>query len=263
MLEKIEERQIGDIICTFLVSCCLLLAPTANAQDEDPPNIADLWIVTVDYPNSAAFEEAFKTHLAARTEAGDSRNWQTYTVVAGGELDTYGVRYCCFNWADADAYAEWFQSSGILDHWNEHVAQYVDDYSHHFQYLDLDNSNWPEDPPDYRYFGVTSWQLKPGTTGTRRAAIKALSAVGKEHEWGLPWSWQSSIGGDDTLSLVTPYANFADMEPPEQSFFEFATEHLGAEETARLFNEFGSSFWSSEYNIYEHRPDLSMGDGED
>ena len=251
-------------LLTALVPLSLLFASvSAHAQDESRPNVADLWIMTVDYHNSTAFEEAFKTHLAARKEAGDPRNWQTYTVVAGSEMDTYGVHYCCFKWADADAYAEWTQSSGILDHWNEHVAQYVDDYSHQFQYFDFDNSTWLGDPTDYRYFGVTSWRLKPGTAGTRQAAIKALSAVGTEHGWSLPWSWSSSVGGDAVLSLITPYANFTAMEPPEQSFFEFATEHLGAEETARLFSDFGSSFWSSEYAIYERRPDLSMGDGED
>ncbi len=251
-------------LLTVLVSLSLLLViVSAQAQDESPPNVADLWIVTVDYPNTAAFEEAFKTHLAARKEAGDPRNWQMYTVVAGGGMDTYWVRYCCFKWADADAYAEWSQNSGVFDHWDEHVAQYVDDYHHRFQNLDLDNSNWPEDRTGDRYFGVTSWRLKPGTTGTRQAAIKALSAVGKEHGWSRPWSWQSYVGGDAELAIVSPYVNFADMEPPEQSFFEFASEHLGAEETARLFNDFGSSFLSSEYTIFEHRPDLSMDDGED
>ena len=251
-------------LLTALVPLSLLFAfVSAQAQDESPPNVADLWIMTVDYPNSAAFEEAFKTHLAARKEAGDPRDWQMYAVVAGGEMDTYGIRYCCIKWADADAYAEWSQSSGVNDHWNEHVAQYVDDYHHRFQNLDLANSNWPEDPPDYRYFGVTTWALKPGTAGKRQAAIKALSDVGKEHGWSRPWSWNSSVGGDARLSIVTPYADFADMEPPDQSFFEFASEHIGAEETARIFNEFGSSFSSSEYTIFEHRPDLSMDDVED
>ena len=256
------KRQ--DLLIALVALSLLFVTVSAHAQDESQPNVAELWLITVDdFPNSTAFEEAFKTHLAARKEAGDPRNWQTYTMVAGGELDVYGVHYCCFKWADADAYAEWTQSSGILDHWNEHVAQYVNDYSHQFQYFDFDNSTWSGDPTDYRYFGVTSWRLKPGMAGTRQAAIKALSDVGKEHGWSLPWSWNSSVGGDAVLSLVTPYANFAAMEPPEQSFYEFAAEHLGAEETARLFNDFGSTFWSSDYNIFERRPDLSMGDGED
>ena len=251
-------------VLTALVASSLLFATASlQAQDESPPNIADLWIVTVDYPNSAAFEEVFKAHLAVRKEVGDPRDWQMYTVIAGGEMDTYWIRYCCIKWADADAYSEWSLSSGVGDHWEEHVSQYVDDYDHRFQNVDLENSNWPEDRTDDRYFGVTTWRLKPGTTGARQAAIKALSAVGKEHGWSRPWSWQYYVGGDAGLALVTPYANFADMEPPEQSFFEFATEHLGAEETARLFHDFGSSFWSSEYTIFAHRPDLSMGDGED
>ncbi len=80
-------------LLTALVPLSLLFAfVSAQAQDESPPNVADLWIMTVDYPNSAAFEEAFKTHLAARKEAGDPRDWQMYTVVAGGEMDTYGIR---------------------------------------------------------------------------------------------------------------------------------------------------------------------------
>ncbi len=251
-------------LLTALAASLLLFAfVPAHAQDESPPNIADLWIITVDYPDSAAFEEAFKAHIAVRKEAGDPRNWQVYTVVAGGNMNTYGVRYCCFKWADADSYTEWSLTSGVGDDWNANVAQYVDDYNHRFQSLDLANNNWPEDPPDYRYFGVTTWRLKPGTTGARQAAITALSTVGKEHGWSRPWSWNSSVGGDAELSLVTPYANFAAMEPPEKSFFEFATEHLGAEETARIFSEFGSSFWSSQYTIFEHRPDLSMSDDED
>ena len=251
-------------LSTALVPLSLLFATvSAPAQDESTPNVADLWIVTVDYHNSTAFEEAFKTHLAARKEAGDPRNWQTYTAVAGDEMDTYGLHYCCFKWADADTYAEWTQSSGILDHWNEHVAQYVDNYSHQFQYFDFDNSTWSGDPTEYRYFGVTSWRLKPGMAGIRQAAIKALSDVGKANEWGISWSWSSSVGGDAILSLVTPYADFAAMEPPGQSFYELAVEHLGAEETARLFSDFGSTFWGSEYAIYERRPDLSMDDGED
>ncbi len=251
-------------LLTALVPLTLLFATvSAPAKDESPPNVADLWIITVDYPDEAAFEVAFKTHLAARKEAGDSRNWQVYRAVAGAELNTYGVRYCCFKWADADAYAEWTQSSGILDHWNEHVAQYVDDYRHQFSILDIENSNWQEDLSGYRYYGVTSWQPKPGRIGPRQAAIKTFADVGKEHGWSRLWSWQTRVGGESSLSLVIPYSNFADMEPPEQSFYEFVAEHLGADETARLFNGFGSSFLSSEYAIFEHRRDLSMSDGED
>lgn len=261
-MEGIAVRRQNSL--TALVVLSLLFASvSAQAQDESPPNVADLWIVTVDYSNAPAFEEALKTHLAAREEAGDPRDWQTYTAVAGGELDTYGVRYCCFKWADADAYEEWTLTSGIMGHWNENVAQYVEDYRHEFSVLDLENSNWPQEAPDYRYFGITSWTLKPGPAVSRQAALKALSAVGKEHGWSRPWAWTSRVGGDAELSLVTPYVDFADMEPPEQGFFEFAAEHLGMEETARLFSEFGSSFWSSEYTILVHRRDLSMGDSED
>lgn len=249
---------------TALVALSLLFASvSAHAQDESPPNVADLWVVTVDYANAAAFEEAFKTHGVARKEAGDPRSWQVYTAAAGGELNTYSIYSCCFKWADADAYDEWTLDSGIMGHWNEQVAQYVDDYRHQFQVVDLDNSNWPDDASAYNYFGVTSWQPKPGAENSRQAALKAFTAVAKENGWSRPWSWSYGVGGDAEMILVSPYVNYADMEPPEQSFFEFVAEHLGAEEAARLFGDFGNSFWSSEYTIYLLRRDLSMGDGVD
>ena len=70
--------------------------------------------------------------------------------------------------------------------------------------------------------------------------------------------WMSRIGGGDKTILVSSFENFADMAPPEQSFFEFMTETVGAEEAGKILSDFSSGFSSSDYTVWEHIPDLSM-----
>ena len=57
--------------------------------------------------------------------------------------------------------------------------------------------------------------------------------------------------------IVTSFGSFADMAPPEQSFFEFVTEKLGAEEAGAVFAQFGAGFTSSDYTVWEYDKSLS------
>ena len=59
------------------------------------------------------------------------------------------------------------------------------------------------------------------------------------------------------IAIVSSYENYADMEPPEQSFFEFASEKLGAEEAGAMFSDFGNGFTDSEYTIWVRDESLS------
>ena len=74
-------------------------------------------------------------------------------------------------------------------------------------------------------------------------------------------AWQ---GGEPTLMIVSPYDNFADMKPPEQSFYEFMVEKTGMDEAevANMFQTFGSAFASEDYTIWRSRPDLSVDSGD-
>jgi len=238
----------------------------AQAQDEeaDPPNMADLWIVHVEAGKSAAFEEAFKSHIAFRAENGDPRAWNTYTVAVGEDLGAYGIRFCCIDLADADSYDAWDAEAGAGEHWNANVDQYVDSYEHYYTTTDFENSNWPEGETNYSLFGVTRWVLKQGAFRQMNEAKGKMSSLAKEHGWPRYWSWQSQIGGSNVISIVSPYENYAGMEPPEQSFFEFLVEHMESPEAAgELLGSFSSSFKSSSYTVYRLRDDLSMSADEE
>jgi hypothetical protein len=251
-----------------LILASLLLVmnaiPLLAIAEDEPASIADMWVVTPKAGQQAEFEAALTAHLAFRAGNGDTRNWQTFTIVAGGdELGEYFIRHCCFTWPDQDAYLALEKDKGYDEHWSENVDQFVKSYKHIFQEIDWDNSQWPEDAGDFSLFGVTNWTPKPGHGAQRRAAMAAFTKTTTEHVWDHTWSWSWSIGGPDRLSLVMPYKNFADMVPPEQTFYAFMIEHHGEEAAAEIFNNFSSSFWESGYTIYRHRSELSMSGDDD
>lgn len=245
----------------ILMAATFLLAFPVQvlAQDEDPPALASLWVLHPKEGQAAAFEAAISEHLAFRAEQSDPRDWQGFNVAAGGDLNAVGFRYCCFKWAEQDAYDQWSIDSGAGEHYENTVAGLVGEVEHYFTRNDYANSNWPEGSGPYSLYGVTVWTPKPGTAADRSAAMAKFTSVALENGWDQVWSWNWRVGGPAELALVIPYTNWADMEPPEQSFFEFMSEHLGAEEAAATFQKFSNSFWDSEYTIYRHRPDLSMG----
>lgn len=229
-----------------------------QAQDEDPPNLASLFIIHPKDGQLAELEAATVAHGAWRKENGDPRAWQMYQAVTGDDLDAIYVHYCCFEWADEDAYEKWQFDTGAIAAYAETMGPHVESLEHYYSETDSANSNWPEDPPDYYYFGVTYWKPNPANQGESGAALAKFTEVAKENGWPYPWSWSRRIGGSAQLSLISPYQAYSSMDRPGPGFFEWFAAHTSEQEAAEAFEAFGSGFWSSEYTIYRWRPDLSM-----
>jgi hypothetical protein len=246
------------ILTAILFSLAMPMSVMAQDEEASPPSLSDVWVMIPKAGHATDFEAAFKEHLAARKEAGDPRNWHTYTPVIGDDLTPYVVRYCCFDWADHDAYIEWSNNAGMGPKFRDTVGPYVETYHHHFDYIDWENSHWPMDAGEFQYVGVTSWDLKMGEGPARSAALAKLAGTAKEKGWEGIWAFMSSIGGDGQLSVAVPYKDFADMAEPDPTFYEFIVEHLGEDEANAVFQSFSASFWNAEYTVWMHRKDLSM-----
>lgn len=260
---KLSMKLLGFVICLLALAS---LPFVAQAQDDeaDSPDKADVWVLHVKSGMSGAFEEVFKTHLAFRAEKDDPRAWNTYTVAIGDDLGSYTIRYCCVDWADADSYAAWETEAGVYAQWNENVDQYVDSYEHYYNVIDFENNNWPAGEVNFTLIGLTRWELKPDAFDQMNKAITRISSLAKEHGWPRYWSWSSRIGGSSTIAIASPFENYAAMEPPEQSFAEFLTEHMDPPDAAmELLNSFSASFKSSNYTVYQLRDDLSMSSDEE
>ena len=244
-------------LLALLALCC---APLAIADNhEKPPNIASVWKMSPKGDaGTAAFEDAMKAHMAWRMEQGDPRSWQVYTVSTGGDRDDYYVRACCFTWADQDGYEKWAYDNNVSNTYYEQLGTMVEDLTHTFQAIDTENSNWNEDPNPFYYVGVTQFTPNPAMQMQTGRTVEKMSQLAIEKGWNSDWAWYTVIGGASNLMLAAGYTHYADMAPPEQSFYQFAAAHLGEEEAMEMLENFGEGFWGSTYKIYRWREDLSM-----
>ena len=254
-------------VITRIIGVVALIAPlglfAAEAEEAATPPLTEVWMVVPKAGMAAKFYEAVEADKEFRAEAGDTRDWSAFTVAVGHNLNVVQFRACCFNWADQDAYEADSQEKGLSKHWNENVHQFVDHYHHYFEYNDWENSHWPDGGASGPYFGVTTWSVKQGAGPASNAARKKMSQAAIENGWDSKWLWLSRIGGKPITAIVSPFENYADMEPPEQSFFAFMTEKLGAEEAGKMFADFGSGYSDSDYTVWKFHPGMSAEPDED
>lgn len=242
-------------------AACLCLSSLASAEDmaDDRKPLTDVWLMVPKAGMELQFEESLKTHMAMRASQGDPREWNVYVPVMGSKMDAYQFRSCCHEFADQDRYVAFVTDKGFSDHWNETVHQYVASYQHFMERNDWKNSHMA-DGADHKYYGVTTWKLKENAGMGWEKAREKMSQIALENGWGKDhdWLWLTRIGGKPMLMVASGYADYADMEPPEQSFFEFVAEHMGSEEKAEeMFMKFGSAMASSDFTVWTERTDLS------
>jgi len=260
-MNKFESLTIAAVAVTALAMAPL----TAMAQDDEaPPPLSDVWIMVPKQGMESDFEEAIKTHMAFRVDAGESWQWNTYTPVAGDRLDMYQFRYCCFDWADMDDYMAEEAQEAMGTHWDETVHPYVDHYHHYFERTDWENSHWPEGDGEGPYYEVTTWTWKADAGSSSGEARKKMSQAAIEHGWGdtgANWMWMFRMHGKPKLMLVSSFEDYADMAMPDPGFFEFMSEALSEEEVESMFADFDSGFSSVETTLWRHRPELSTPRG--
>ncbi|MCH9696194.1 MAG: hypothetical protein K0U72_16890 [Gammaproteobacteria bacterium] len=238
----------------------------ADDHEEAPPALSDVWIMVPKKGMEAEFAAGAKAHMAYRAENGDERSWDGFRVVLGDKINVIQFRSCCFDWADQDAFAEADASSDFGKHWNENVHQYVDHYHHYFDEMDWEHSHWPEGQGAGPYYGVTTWDVREGRGPESSEAQKAMSKMAKEGSWASDdnnWLWHRRIGGSDKQMIVSSYATYADMAPPEKSFYDFAVEEMGEEKAGEMFDAFGSGFTGSDYTVWVHDPEISSPEDEE
>lgn len=246
------------ILVSLAGIAALALPLSSIAQDEDaaeaPPPLSDIWYMVVKPGMDTQFAEAMATHMQFRKDAGEGRSWQAYRVNVGHNMKPIQMRSCCFSWADLDSHDAAAAEAGLGENFQDNVAQYVEHYHHYFETTDWENSHWPATGTSGPYYGVTSYTVKTGRGPESDAALETMSQLAKNEGWANDdnnWLWLTQIGGDSTIAIVSSNANYAEMAPPEQSFFEFAAEKLGEEEAGKLFHDFSNGFTDSDYSIWK------------
>jgi hypothetical protein len=245
-----------------LLAVLIFTAPIlANAQDAPPP-LTEMWLVTPKAGHQAEFKKGLAAHMAFRSEHGDPRSWQSYTPLLGDNLSQVAIRYCCFEWADQDAYREWSdQAEEISAHFAENVAPHAENWEHYFEASDFKNSHWVEENGPYKFFAVTDFKIKQGHSREFDDARDKMSQIALDQGWATndrSWLWTTTIGGPPQEGIVIPYKNFAAMDRDEDSFYRFLSKHMGDEAAAALLQQFSTAAKSSHFQIWEHQEEYSM-----
>jgi hypothetical protein len=235
------------------------LAPLSLAAAEDRPALAESWEFTIKQGHLSQFLAAIKEHGELRMKHGDTRDWEIFTAMLGDGLNKVAIRYCCFNWADADAYDRWqSENPEVMEHWFSAADQHVEKSEHYFEQMDWGNSHWNEG--DYRFFAVTAFQVKPGQEAVYDAARDKMSQIAINQGWATEdrsWIWATRIGGAAAEYIVIPHENYASMGGGG-NFSRFLADKLGSEESAaELLQSFASSTRGSSFQIWEHHPQFS------
>jgi len=245
------------------IAAMLLLLPVIAMAQNSPPPLAEMWNISPKAGHGQELYKAIGEHMKFRSENGDPRDWNVYTPVLGDELSRIGVRYCCINWADVDAYREWSDSNeAVGKHFSEHVAPHMENVGHYFSVLDWSNSNWNDSDGPYELFAVTEFNIKPGHAAEFDAARDKMSQIAINQGWAKDhvWAWTSRVGGSPQEGIVIPHKNFASMDRDEDSFFRFLADKLNSEEAAAdLLGQFTKASVSTNYQIWEIQRDISMG----
>lgn len=243
-------------LVSFVGIAALMLPLSSIAQDEEaeaPAPLSDVWMVVVKPGMEAQFNEAMAAHVRFRKDAGESREWQAYRVAVGHNMAPIQFRSCCFDWADLDTGVTENEELGISADFNENVAQYVEHFHHYLERTDWDNSHWPDTGTSGPYYGVTSWTHKQGRGPESNDAKELMSQLAKDEGYASDdnnWLWLSRLAGDNRTAIVSSFENYADMAPPEQSFYEFTVEKLGEVEADEMFADFAGGFSNSDYTIW-------------
>ncbi len=222
-----------------------------------PGTIASTWIMWVKHGQAQKFENAVKDHAAWRKNAGEAFNWSIYQPVVGSDLGYYVIRSDGHHWKDIDANATWEQQQQAGAQFGKQVEPYVQRMEHYFEQDDSKHSHWTASK-DYRYFGVSHYQFKPGSGATANAAMDKIQKAVTDAKWPYSYAISDVIGGAGGINIVEPMKSYADMADPDPSMMKILTESLGSKHAAKsAMHDFGSSIQSHNYTVYVYRKDLS------
>lgn len=228
-------------------------------EHEKPPTLTDVWVFA---PKTGKFDEftaEMAEYKAWREEVADSRSWDAFTPAVSEKMNRVMYRSCCYSYADQDGYVAEAVENGYGEKFGEIVAPYVDHMHHHLSSVDWDNSHWVEGE-DGPYYGATTWEIDAGYHPKAYAARVKMSQLALDG-WARDenqWLWITPDSGSPSLTIVSPFSNYAEMEAPEVSFFEFVVEKLGSEEEAhKLFKEFSKGKVTSDYTVWRYMENIS------
>lgn len=247
------------LVAAFVAVCASApaLAASQTSKDKNNHDIGSRWVIANKRGQSKAFENGLKQLLAWRKSAGDPFVWEVYAPVVGDDLGFYVIRSGDHAWADMDGENDWAVKHDAGARYRQDVGPHAVREEHYFGQTVAKYSHWT-DSDDYRYYAVTNYRFKPGTSDAVKDVLEKVHKAVTEQKWPYSYLVRYQIGGSGGMSIIEPMKSFADMADPSPSLKEVLARSLGSKKAAgELFDKFAAAVEKHSFTVYVYRPDLS------
>lgn len=246
------------IMAAALAMLCSM--STAVAQDEEKNDgLARVALITAKDGHNKALEEAIvEYHHFMGTKEGAMR-YQWWSIETGENTGKYLARSGDHNWADFDAKHDWQEESGekfnslVRPHIDNAVVTIMGPY-------DDEIGIWPNSMEGYQYVSVTQWHIRSGHGDKFDEGLKKIDKTLKAGDFPGYYTFARAVSGGagNTVLLVSPKKNFADMAPKEPSFMKIMSKAMGGEDETKAFmSDWGTTFKSGENMLLRYMAEQS------
>ena len=239
---------------------CMSLAVAQDTEENE--GIARVALITAKDGQGKALEEAIvKYHHFMGTKEGALR-YQWFSIQTGEDTGKYLARSGSHNWADFDAKHDWDEEAAakFASLVQPHIANVVVTYTRNNDEVGI----WPESMEGYEYFSVTRWHILPGKNRAFYDGLKKVDATLKAGGFPGYYAFIDTVSGGEgnSVTLVSPRKNFADMAPKEPSFMDIMNKAMGEDETTAFLADWGSTYKAGRNYLLHHMAEQSdYGDG--
>lgn len=238
----------------FILGLVWLLAVPVLAQ-EKPGTVAGVWYIKPKAGMQQQFEQALKRHMDWHRQQKDTWTVKVWQVGTGERTGQYGRGVFGLHWKDLDSRAKFMEADGA--DYNANVAQYEESEVGSV-YLYHPEMSRPMEG-DAPLSAVVEYHLNVGGESIFLMAVRKVhEAIQKSNYPVYYYLCELSNGGDHpTYVFVFPHKNWADFEPPEQTFLAMLEKAYGRDEAESVLKLFNKSVHGLRSQIIAYRPDLS------
>jgi len=255
-------RQSLGLMLALLFAVCGSYASAAEKAAAKAPatasgNVADRWVLWPKAGQEKEFEAALKEYVAWLKKEGDPFTWVGYQPIVGTDLTYYVFRSDEHQWKDFDAEDAWQIKVKDEETYAKILAPHVAKTEHFYEETDAKHSHIVGKVNDYKYFQVTTRNVKSGAGADAMAAIGKIHKALQDQKWPYSYRLAWLTGGRDSLRIIIPMKSHADMAEPNPSLREVLAKALGPDDAAATLKQYGSSSELVDDTVFVVRSDLS------
>lgn len=250
--------QLKKVFLLFISLALIGGMSYAVAGDEEKNDrLAQVALITAKDGQEKALEEAITKYHHYMADKKGAWRFTWYSIVTGPNTGKYLARSGGHNWADFDAENDWDEEAGAK--FESDVAPHIDDLVPWITQSDDELGIWPDSMEGYNYISVTQWHIMPGKGSAFSEGLKKIDAILKDSDFPNYYAFSSAVSGGtgNTVTIVSPKKNFADMAPKEPAFMDIMKKAMGEEEAKEFMAGWGKTFKTGQNQLLKYRPKLS------